>query len=200
MEIFSTREKIMDAAIKLFSDRGYKEVSMRDLAKMVGIKASSIYNHFPSKHRILQSLYDFYVQTQQAAAPALDDLLRMAETEPVAKIMAKLDYHYPPSTQEWMDRILIIGIQGIYIDEDSNRFVRKNMFDYPMELLVPLLNRLVELDKIDPVDVTGFVHIMVYYSFSTAFLNLSTMKISLDHWQKGMGMIFSLLAGKQGKK
>jgi hypothetical protein len=141
-------------------------------------------------------LYDFYAEKQQAAAPALDELLRIAETEPIAKIMARLDYHYTPSIQEWMDRILIIGIQEIYSDKDSNCFIKKNMFDYPAELLVPLLNRLIELDKIKPIDVTGFVHVMAYYSFSTAFLNLSTMRTNLSHWQKGMGLIFSLLTEK----
>jgi AcrR family transcriptional regulator len=119
MEILSTREKIMDAAIRLFSDRGYSQVTMRDIAGMVGIKAASIYNHFPSKRSILVSLYDFYEKEQQAAAPRLDDLFQMAETEPLAKVFAKLDYRYPPSVAEWMDRIVTIGIQGIYTDEDS---------------------------------------------------------------------------------
>ena len=196
METFSTRERIMDTSITLFSDRGYNIVSMRDIAGIVGIKASSIYNHFPSKHSILLSLYDFYEEKRQAIAPTLDELLHIAETESLAKIMARLDYHYSPSIQEWMDRILLIGIQGIYIDEDSNNFVKRIMFDTPLETLIPLFNRLIELDKIEPVDVTSFVHILAYYAFSTAFLNHSTMKIGLNQWQKGLGMIFSFLVEK----
>jgi AcrR family transcriptional regulator len=196
MGTFSTREKIMDAAIKLFSDKGYNNVSMRDIADMVGIKAGSIYNHFPSKHDILKSLYAFFVQNQQAAAPVLDDLLYMAETEPLTKIIEKLNYHHPPSMQEWMSRILIIGIQGIYVDEDSNYFIKKNIFDAPLELFVPLLNRLIELGKIEPIDVEGFVRIVIYFALSNAFLNLSTLKINFDQWQNSMNMIFSLLKEK----
>jgi AcrR family transcriptional regulator len=196
METLSTREKIMDAAIKLFSDRGYNNVTMRNIAGVVGIKAGSIYNHFPSKHSILLSLYGFYVKEQQAAAPVLDVLLQMAETEPLTKVFAKLDYRYPPSVAEWMDRIVTIGIQGIYTDEDSKKFINKTMFDNLMINLVPVLNRLVELGRIEPFDVTNFVNIVVYYSISAAFLNHSPMKISLDQWQKGLGMIFSLLKEK----
>jgi AcrR family transcriptional regulator len=187
----------MDTAIKLFTDRGYNNVTMRNIAGTVGIKASSIYNHFPSKHDILVCLYDFYVQNQRAAAPVLDDLLRMAENEPLAKILAKLDFHFPPSITEWMDRIIVIGIQGVYMDEDSKQFVKKTMFDNLMGFLVPLLNRLIELDRIEPVDVMSFAHIVVNYCLSTAFLNYSTMRIGLNQWQKSLNMIFSLLKEKE---
>src|SRR5690606_15455752 len=37
----------------LFSKHGYHQLGMRDLAKSVGIKASSIYNHYKSKEDIL---------------------------------------------------------------------------------------------------------------------------------------------------
>jgi hypothetical protein len=70
------------------------------------------------------------------------------------------------------------------------------MFDNLQVNLVPVLNRLVELGRVEPFDVTNFVNIVVYYSISAAFLNHSPMKISLDEWQKGLGMIFSLLKTK----
>ena len=44
---------IIEIAIPLFARAGYDGVSMRQIAKAVGIKASSIYHHFPDK----QTLY-----------------------------------------------------------------------------------------------------------------------------------------------
>lgn len=52
----TTKESILYTALGLFSERGYEGVSMRDLAREVGIKASSIYNHFSSKEDIFNSL------------------------------------------------------------------------------------------------------------------------------------------------
>ncbi len=57
-----TKEKIMDTAIDLFSNRGYEAVSMQDIADAVGIRKSSIYNHFKSKDQILQSILSYFNQ------------------------------------------------------------------------------------------------------------------------------------------
>lgn len=51
-----TKDLILIKALDLFSKRGYDGVSMRELAAEVGIKASSIYNHFSSKEDIFNSL------------------------------------------------------------------------------------------------------------------------------------------------
>lgn len=55
----STREKILETAINMFSERGYNNVSIREIAKEVGIKGSSIYNHFKSKEDILDSILQY---------------------------------------------------------------------------------------------------------------------------------------------
>lgn len=52
----TTKELILHTALRLFSERGYDGVSMRDLAAEVEIKAASIYNHFTSKKDIFDSL------------------------------------------------------------------------------------------------------------------------------------------------
>lgn len=50
------RDEIREAAARLFRDKGYAATSMRDLARAVDIKASSIYNHFDSKEAILRQI------------------------------------------------------------------------------------------------------------------------------------------------
>jgi len=50
----ATREVILDTAERLFAARGVEGVAVRDLAREMGITASSLYNHFPGK----QALYD----------------------------------------------------------------------------------------------------------------------------------------------
>jgi len=58
-----TKEIIMKEALHLFAQKGYEAVSIRELAKKVGIKESSIYAHFSSKEEIFRSVisnYDFF--------------------------------------------------------------------------------------------------------------------------------------------
>lgn len=55
-----TKDRIMDTAIDLFSRRGYEAVSLQDIAEAVGIRKSSIYNHFKGKDLILQSILSYF--------------------------------------------------------------------------------------------------------------------------------------------
>ncbi|MBR2597312.1 MAG: TetR/AcrR family transcriptional regulator [Clostridiales bacterium] len=52
----TTKEKIMDVALHMFSERGYEAVSIRDICGEVGIKESTLYYHFKNKMDILDSL------------------------------------------------------------------------------------------------------------------------------------------------
>lgn len=57
-----TKQKILDKALELFSARGYDPVSVDQIARAVGIKAPSLYNHFPSK----QAIFDAIVESTAA--------------------------------------------------------------------------------------------------------------------------------------
>lgn len=66
----NTKQKILDAALTLFSQKGYANVYVAQIAEAVGIKAPSLYKHFKSKQELFQAIlaemksrYD-----QQAAA------------------------------------------------------------------------------------------------------------------------------------
>ena len=191
--MFSTKEKILNAAVKLFSEQGYGKVSMRDIARTVGINVASIYNHFKSKGAILKSLYEFYVQQQRLAAPTLESLLHLAETEPFRNVLMKFDYDYPIALRDTMVRILITAGHEICKDADSEQFIRDHVFGFTRSLMVPLLNRMIELDKIKPINVNDFVRLISHYAFAAAVLDQSDMKISLEDWRSGLEMIFSLL-------
>jgi AcrR family transcriptional regulator len=55
----STREKILQEALNLFSVKGYDAVSLRDIASRVGIKESSLYNHFQNKQALFDSIIEW---------------------------------------------------------------------------------------------------------------------------------------------
>lgn len=51
-----TKRKIIEKALELFSAKGYDSVSVGEIAKAVGIKAPSLYNHFSSKQAIFDAI------------------------------------------------------------------------------------------------------------------------------------------------
>jgi AcrR family transcriptional regulator len=53
----STRERILDIALELFSDRGYDKTSLRDIAERLGTTKAALYYHFERKEDILLELH-----------------------------------------------------------------------------------------------------------------------------------------------
>ncbi|MFN2232990.1 MAG: TetR/AcrR family transcriptional regulator [Anaerolineales bacterium] len=53
-----TREKILEAAAYIFSEKGYHAASMQDIARSVNLQKASLYHHVSSKQEILLELLD----------------------------------------------------------------------------------------------------------------------------------------------
>ena len=53
MKITDRKLEIINCAAKLFKEKGYSAVTMRDIAQAMNIKAASLYNHIKSKQEIL---------------------------------------------------------------------------------------------------------------------------------------------------
>lgn len=53
-----TKKMILKKALELFSESGYDAVSVGKIARAVGIKAPSLYNHFPSKQAIFDAIVE----------------------------------------------------------------------------------------------------------------------------------------------
>jgi AcrR family transcriptional regulator len=53
MKITDRKTEIINCAAKLFKEKGYSAITMRDIAQALDIKAASLYNHIKSKQEIL---------------------------------------------------------------------------------------------------------------------------------------------------
>ena len=53
-----TKQRILDEALTLFSEKGYANVFVGDIADRVGIKAPSLYKHYKSKRAIFEAIID----------------------------------------------------------------------------------------------------------------------------------------------
>jgi AcrR family transcriptional regulator len=57
----SARDKILAAAVQLFAEYGYHASSMREIARIAGIQAASIYYHYPSKQALLVEIMQVHM-------------------------------------------------------------------------------------------------------------------------------------------
>jgi AcrR family transcriptional regulator len=65
-----TREKILDAALRLFRERGFDETTMRDIAAAAGVATGAAYYYFRSKEELVMAFYERTAEEAREALPA----------------------------------------------------------------------------------------------------------------------------------
>ncbi len=55
-----SRRQILDAALELFSHRGFGATSVRDIAERAGVSTGNVYHHFPEKEAVYLALFEEY--------------------------------------------------------------------------------------------------------------------------------------------
>ncbi len=63
----STREQIVETALRLFRDRGYEATTMRAIAAEAGVSVGNAYYYFRSKEQLIQAYYDRAQETHESA-------------------------------------------------------------------------------------------------------------------------------------
>jgi len=66
------REYILEAATRLFSEKGYAGTTMRDIAKAVGVLPGSLYAHIDGKESLLLEIVETGIDRFLAAGDVLD--------------------------------------------------------------------------------------------------------------------------------
>lgn len=54
----STRNRILDAAVSVFSAKGYHQASMDEIAQQAGVAKGTLYYHFDSKEKLFAELFE----------------------------------------------------------------------------------------------------------------------------------------------
>lgn len=121
-----TKDKIFDVALDLFSKKGYDSVSIRTIASEVGIKESSIYNHYSSKKEILMSILKYFEEYFQGN-PLDDENVRMLlEKNPEGFYHQGSEMFKQQIFEEKILKILkLIFVQMYQIDEIKEFFLNE---------------------------------------------------------------------------
>jgi AcrR family transcriptional regulator len=110
-----TRQRIVQAGLRLFHDRGYSGTAVRDIAAACGLSPGAMYNHFASKDDLLFEIIDgFHDLADDVIAAALRAASRRPEDQlesltrhftalhiahPLHTHVANRDYIYLPRAQ-----------------------------------------------------------------------------------------------------
>lgn len=161
-----TKEKIFDAAVDLFAEKGYGSVSIRDISQTVGITEGAVYRHFSSKEAILEAIFAFvesriYPPVPEASLDAMIDALSFRE------ILESM-----PRTilgDQDLARVTRVMVTEMHHDRKLREYVQREMFERPVAETEVLFKKLLAKGKIKPCDphtmATLFISYLIYWYF-----------------------------------
>src|SRR5205823_1787315 len=85
----SVRENVRSAAVQLFAEYGYHAAPLRDIARIAGIQAASIYYHYANKEALLVEIMETHMQQLNAN---LERILR-EQRDPEKRLFAAIENH-----------------------------------------------------------------------------------------------------------
>lgn len=88
----NTKQKIIETALTLFSEHGYDAVGVGEIAKAVGIKAPSLYNHFKSKKDIFNAIVEYVAMQYEKDTDKINIHVQSVATDvPIFEKISKED-------------------------------------------------------------------------------------------------------------
>jgi AcrR family transcriptional regulator len=111
MSAETTRDKIQEASLKLFSQKGFLGATTREIAREAGVAEVTLFRHFPSKEALFEEVIRRYsfLPALKGILPGLERagyeeaileiarrfLERLEERKDLIRIMLAERYHYP---------------------------------------------------------------------------------------------------------
>jgi AcrR family transcriptional regulator len=99
----ATRREIVDAAWQVARDKGLAQVTLRDVADLVGMRPPSLYTHFPSKNAIYDAMFgdawSQFLEYLQAAARAGEPVATRAALRYYARVFFDFAVAFPARHQ-----------------------------------------------------------------------------------------------------
>ena len=138
-----TKNKIMEAAIRLFAEKGFAAVPMRDVAKEVGITIASIYYYYASKDALLDDIFLFFEKGYRHYFEWLSKMNETAET-----LEQVMDNMFNDEFTEMRNPIACLSMSLAIKEQHKKESARKCVFDlfyvYSIERLQADFDRLIE--------------------------------------------------------
>ena len=105
-----TREKILDAALTSFAEKGYEGTNLLDVAKSVGIVKSAIYRHFSGKEDLWNAVIDTMIKYYDARFGSEENLPKVPNSgaELVTITMNMVDFTVHDARVKKIRKVLLM--------------------------------------------------------------------------------------------
>lgn len=159
-----TKERIFDTSLELFSKKGFEAVSVREIAREVGIRESSIYNHYQSKEAILDEIIDYFKSELANSGPLEEDANELIKQGPEVFFEVSSKIYIDQVNTPKMEKIWrLVSIETFRNDKIKN-FFKKELLEEPINIWEQIFDEMKERKLIKPINSRTLAY--EYFSFA----------------------------------
>lgn len=136
-----TRDRILDAALELFSTEGYESATVKRIAQLCGLTDAAIYYYFESKHEILTTL----IEERWNIPRGLEQLSAIVDEPDTSELVHRFGENVIDAMTR-NERIIRVVVRESLSNNALARRVREARRDVWMEGLLRVLERRVPLE------------------------------------------------------
>lgn len=183
-----TRQDIREKAYRLFAEKGFKEVTMKDICEVTGLSRGGLYRHYESTEQIFLEIVNAFSDRQKSEV-----FTKMEQHIPAAVILEELLAKYAEEMSD-DENSISLAIYEFYsnpaISKEGN-FV-KNQYEISKETWVKLIDYGINTHEFQRVDPEAVFHVLVFaYQGVRMYSKLMEMEQRIP--QQIVGEIKSLL-------
>jgi len=165
-----TKQRILDEAIELISQKGYKGVSIRELARSVGIKESSIYNHYGSKDEILTVILNLFTSEMEGTVLTEETIEeRISAISPEEFWRVGTSKFMEATEDPRMEKISLIVFQEMFRDMRARDIALREFFSRQQELVELIFTKMKDRGIIGQVDTNALANAYSYPMLALRF-------------------------------
>ncbi len=172
----TTKVKIFDAAVDLFSTLGFSGVSIRDITRAVGIKESSFYNHYRGKDALIEAIYATFTDEFIRVMPPEDRLEKiLADVGGEAFLMQGNRAFLERMANPRLQKIWRILFMEQYRDPRARALILQELIQRPLAYTETVFRKMSEMGLIRSLEPRLLAREYLYpVAFLSSYLMLET--------------------------
>jgi len=167
------KQKIIATALTLFSEKGFTETTMREIAATIGVRAPSLYTHFESKFSILEHLLDDYKHYASNMKPPESCWVRLTKDATPDDVMSCLTLHFPKPETEYYLKMVVMLFQEQCRNEVVREFMTKDLILWHEQYITTILRHLVNVGALHrdiDIDFWAKIHASLNYALMARYV------------------------------
>lgn len=185
--VAARRDQILDAATKVFAEKGFARATIKEIAREAGIADGTIYIYFKNKHELMLGLMHRLNQTDQRAEDFAQAAAAESEEFTSSYFRQRLQYmsEQMPAFQAILQEVL------------GNEELRKEYFAQVIEptfaTAEPFFQKLIETGEIRSFDAALTMRVLTGTALGILLLRMLGDSLTTEKWHELPDVTFDIL-------